>query len=127
MDVSRILPNLFVGTFPKSPLDIDQLRREFSITAVLNAQTDEDIAQWSVDWRRMESHYRQAGVEVRRVPVQDFDKDDLRRQLPECVEVLDELLREGHTVYVHCNMGVNRSPRSVAGWADAGRWPSRSC
>lgn len=112
MDVSQVLPNLFVGTFPKSPEDIDGLRRE-GIKAVLNAQTDEDMAHWSVDWRRMESYYRQAGVEVRRVPVQDFDKDDLRRQLPECVSVLDELLRKGHTVYVHCNMGVNRSPSIV--------------
>ena len=26
---------------------------------------------------------------------------------------LDELLREGHAVYVHCNMGINRSPSIV--------------
>ena len=45
--------------------------------------------------------------------MRDFDPDDLRRQLPKCVEVLDELLRQGHTVYVHCNMGINRSPSIV--------------
>ena len=113
MDVSQILPSLFVGTFPKSPQDIDRLRHDFGITAVLNAQTDDDMAYWGINWSRMESYYRQAGVEVRRVPVWDFDKDDLRRQLPECVNVLDELLRKGRTVYVHCNMGVNRSPSIV--------------
>ena len=109
MDVSQILPNLFVGTFPKGPVDIDRLRRE-GVTAVLNVQTDDDMGYWGVNWNRMESHYREAGIEVRRVPVQDFSKDDLRRQLPKCVDVLDELLREGRTVYVHCNMGINRSP-----------------
>ena len=112
MDASQILPNLFVGTFPGSPEDIDRLRRE-GVTAVLNVQTDEDMADWGVDWDRMESYYRETGIEVRRVPVRDFDPDDLRRKLPRCVEALDELLHQGHTVYVHCNMGVNRSPSIV--------------
>ena len=112
MDVSQILPNLFVGTFPKGPVDIDRLRRE-GVTAVLNAQTDDDLAYLGVNWNRMESYYREVGIEIRRAPVRDFDHDDLRRQLPGCVEVLDDLLRAGHTVYVHCNMGINRSPSIV--------------
>jgi len=68
MDVSQILPNLFVGSYPGRPEDIDQLRQEFGITAVLNVQTDDDMAIWDLDWDGLESHYRQAGVEVRRVP-----------------------------------------------------------
>ena len=72
MDVSQILPNLFVGSFPKSTEDIDRLRRE-GVTAVLNAQTDEDMAYWGVNWHGLESYYREAGIEVRRVPVRDFD------------------------------------------------------
>ena len=80
---------------------------------MLNAQTDDDMTRWGINWRRLELHYREAGVELRRVPVRDFDPDHLRRQLPKGVEVLDELLRAGHTVYVHCNMGVNRSPSIV--------------
>jgi atypical dual specificity phosphatase len=113
MDVSQILPNLFVGSYPDSPEDIDQLRQEFGITAVLNVQTDDDFAYWGVTWDCLESHYQTTGVEVQRVPVRDFDPDDLRRQLPQCIEALDELLRQGHTVYVHCNMGINRSPTIV--------------
>jgi len=112
MGVSQILPNLFVGSFPTSTDDIDRLRRE-GVTAVLNVQTDDDMAHWGVNWRRLEPYYREAGVEVRRVPVRDCDKDDLRRQLPRCIEVLDDLLRQGRNVYVHCNMGINRSPSIV--------------
>ena len=112
MGVSKILANLYVGTFPEGPEDIDRLHRA-GITAVLNIQTDEDMAHWGVHWNRMESYYREVGIDVRRVPVRDFDRDDLRRQLPKCVEVLDELLSQGHVVYVHCNMGVNRSPTIV--------------
>jgi protein-tyrosine phosphatase len=65
---------------------------------------------WGIDWPRLESHYQTTGIDVRRSPVQDFDPDDLRRSLPKCVEALDDLLGEGHMVYLHCNMGVNRSP-----------------
>jgi protein-tyrosine phosphatase len=92
------------------PEDIDRLQQEFGIAAVLSAQTEDDFAYWGIGWRRLESHYRRTGVEYRRVPVRDFDPEDLRRKLPRCVEVLDELLRQGHTVFVHCTGGVNRSP-----------------
>ena len=83
------------------------------MTAVLNVQTDEDMAYWDVNWYRLEPYYRQAAIEIRRVPVRDFDKDDLRCNLPRCVEALDGQLSQGHTVYVHCNMGINRSPSVV--------------
>ncbi len=113
MDVSRILPNLFVGSFPQGPEDVDRLRRDFGITGVLNVQTNDDMANWGLDWRRLEPYYRRLGIEVRRVPVRDFDADDLRRQLPKCADAIDELLRADRIVYVHCNMGVNRSPSIV--------------
>jgi hypothetical protein len=44
MDVSQVFPNVFVGSYPPSPEDIDRLRRGFGITAVLNAQTAEEMA-----------------------------------------------------------------------------------
>lgn len=76
-------------------------------------QSDDDLAYLGLDWNRMEACYCQSGIEVRRVPVWDFDRQDLRKQLPQCVAVLDELLREGRTVFVHCNMGINRSPSTI--------------
>lgn len=113
MDISSILPNLFVGPSPHSPRDIDQLKRDQKISAVLNVQTDDDFAYWGIDLATLETHYRKLKIEVRRIPVLDFDPDDLRRHLPECVKALDALLQRGHKVYVHCSMGVNRSPSIV--------------
>ena len=110
MDQSQILSNLFVGSCPKSPEDIDQLRREAGISAVVNVQTEGDLDYWEINWTQLETHYRNAGVEVRRVPVQDFSPHALQKHLPECVEAVDGLLKDGHVVYVHCNVGVNRSP-----------------
>ena len=107
VNASQILPNLFVGSYPASPKDIERLR-DLGVTAVLSVQTDHDLGGGVG-----EDLYAQAGIDLRRVPVRDFDPGDLRRNLPRCVEVLDELLRQGHTVYLHCSMGINRSP-SVA-------------
>jgi protein-tyrosine phosphatase len=110
MTPDQILPNLFVGSCPQDVEDIDRLKRDFSITAVLSLQTDHDLLSWRIRWDKMRASYKRMGIEIRRVPVRDFDPDELRRLLPECVRVLDELLQAGHTVYLHCNAAVNRSP-----------------
>jgi protein-tyrosine phosphatase len=116
MDVSQILPNLFVGSYPRTTGDIARLKREFGVTAVLNLQTDGDLAELDLDWDVMAAEYAQQGMDVRRVPVRDFDGDDLRRKLPQCVAALHELLELGRTVFVHCNMGINRSPSAVVAY-----------
>ena len=49
MEHSQILSNLFVGSYPKTPDDIGQLKAA-GITGVLNLQTQEDFAYHGVDW-----------------------------------------------------------------------------
>ena len=63
----------------------------------------------------------------RRVPARDFDEDDLRQNLPQCVAALDQLLTAGNTVYVHCTAGMGRAPSTVIAylvwrehWTDRG-------
>jgi protein-tyrosine phosphatase len=113
MDLSQVLPNLFVGSYPRTTGDIDRLKREFGIMAVLSLQSDDDLAELDLDSDNMAAHYAESGIEMRRVPVQDFDRNDLRKQLPRCVVALNKLLQQGSIVFVHCNMGVNRSPSVV--------------
>jgi protein-tyrosine phosphatase len=113
MDISAILPNVLVGPCPQSPQDIGRLKRDYGVSAVLNLQTDDDMDYWGFDWSELEHRYRKLGIEVRRSPIRDFDPDDLRRKLPQCVKALDALLQQGHKVYVHCSMGINRSPSVV--------------
>jgi atypical dual specificity phosphatase len=110
MDHSPVLPNLHVGSCPKTSSDIDQLKRDIGITAVVNLQTEADFAWWDIDWPVLEGHYRETDMEVRRLPVVDLNPHSLRSNLPQCVEALEALLKNGHTVYLHCNVGVNRSP-----------------
>jgi protein-tyrosine phosphatase len=123
MEFDRILPNLYVGSYPDTPEDIDQLRAT-GITAVLNVQSDDDGEHLGIDWSLLRAHYFGAGIEVRRVRIQDFDDADLREHLPEAVAELDDLLQGGRTALVHCSAGINRSPSVVIcylhwvqGWA----------
>ena len=113
MDCDQVLPQIVIGFYPQTTADIDLLKQDFGITAVLNVQSEEDDEYLSIPWSVLASHYGLSGIEVRRVPVIDFDRADLRRNLPECVAALRELLDDGHKVYVHCTAGMGRSPSVV--------------
>jgi protein-tyrosine phosphatase len=113
MHVDNITPQILVGACPRSRADIDQLQAGFGVTAVLNLQTEEDLRHWSIDWPDLEAHYGHTGIVVRRTPVRDFDPASLRENLPHCVNQLQALVQAGHTVYVHCNAGINRSPTTI--------------
>lgn len=113
MDVDEILSQVLVGSCPMDRDDVDYLKNEMGVTAVLNVQTDDDFDQWNIDWPILEGHYQDRGIEVCRVPVRDFSPETLRILLPNCVQALSELLDDGHKVLVHCTAGINRSPSTV--------------
>lgn len=110
MDYHRILPKLYVGSHPEGASDIEQLKREAGVTAVLNLQTDDDMRYFELDWDSLLNCYKGWGIELRRAPVRDFDAADLQDKLPGCVSILETLLKSGHTVYLHCSAGAGRSP-----------------
>jgi len=116
MNPSQILPGLFVGACPMRADDIDHLKADYGINAILNLQTDHDFDYLDLDFARLEARCKQLGVELRRVPIRDFDGLDLQHKLPQSVEVLNALLSAGRTVYVHCNLGMSRSPSVVVAY-----------
>jgi protein-tyrosine phosphatase len=109
MDYHQILPKLFIGSYPESTDDIERLRRE-GVTAVLNLQTDDDMNHFTLNWNSLARYYKTRGIDVRRVPVRDFDAADLQEKLPACVSTLSDLLASRHTVYLHCSAGAGRAP-----------------
>lgn len=113
LDFDQVLPRVFVGSFPECPADADRLKDEAGVSAVLNLQTAEDDDALAIQRERIDQRYRALGIQHVRVPVRDFDTDDLARKLPECTAELDRLLAAGHTVYVHCTSGIGRSPSTV--------------
>jgi hypothetical protein len=116
MNLSRVLPQLLIGTCPADIGDVDRLKTDHGVTAILSLQTDDDLDQRRLDWRRIEAGCRERAVVARRIPVEAFDGEDGLSKLSQCVAALAELLREGRTVYLHCNLGTVRSPGVVVAY-----------
>jgi len=113
MNCHRVLPSLFVGPDPREGADFEALR-SLAITAILSLQTSDDHRDRGVGWE--EEAARAAGLDFLSIPVTDFDSANLRHKLPECVKALDQMLKAGHSVYVHCTAGVSRSPTVVVAY-----------
>lgn len=116
MDFNQILPTVYVGSCPQTTYDVDRLARELGVSGVLNLQTDEDYEVLGCNWDSLARHYDSKKIEVRRVPIIDFDSHDLTLHLPEAVRALDELLGAGRFVYVHCTQGMGRAPSVVVAY-----------
>jgi len=113
MNYTEITPLIVVGGCPRNATDIDRLHQELGVSAIVNLQTSGDFSYCEVDWEELQESYSNKQMQVRRVPVLDFNRGDLRRRLPDCIQTLNALIQGGHKVFVHCNSGVNRAP-SVA-------------
>ncbi|CDJ36110.1 LOW QUALITY PROTEIN: ATP-dependent RNA helicase, putative [Eimeria mitis] len=123
MDYSRILPNLYVGSCPRQLKHIRQLKQDLKVTAVFNLQTTEDIKNNFPDpiasTRTPEAVgqlYESAGMRYVWMPTEDMSDACRKLAVAQCALVLDALIRNGHTVYVHCNAGVGRSVAAVSAY-----------
>jgi hypothetical protein len=111
MKCGCVQPNLFVGPDPKDEGDFEQLR-SMKVTAILRPSVRRGRANERPSKRRNTAARR--GLIFHNVPVADFDRAHLRRRLRDRVAVLDDLLKSGQIVYLHCTAGVSRSPTVAA-------------
>jgi Dual specificity phosphatase, catalytic domain len=112
---AQILPRLFIGSHPRTVDDIERLRRETGLTAVLNIHTDDDMRAVNLDWPPLEAYYQTCPVVLRRAPMIE-EQLELRAKLCNCIQTLSQLLAEGHTVYLHCTAGIGRAPTVAIGY-----------
>ena len=110
---SVIRPDLLVGSGPREPSDLDALQAEAGASALLSLQSDECLAKRGIDYPAQVRHGQTLGLTRARVPLRDFDPADQRRSRPAAVRALHGLLRQGHRVYIHGTVGLNRSPLVV--------------
>ena len=112
MDCAAITPKLLVGPCPLDSQEFLYLKSR-AVSAILSLLTPDDEAKLGISGI---VEATRIDLEYRNVAVNDFDDLDLKRKLSTCVEVLDDLLSKGHTVYVHCTAGVTRSPTVVTAY-----------
>jgi protein-tyrosine phosphatase len=110
MNCSMIQPSVWVGPEPRDEDDFRYLQA-LKITAILSLQDEEDRGQDGIEEEGKAA--AGAGIVFENVQVKDFSVADLQLRLPACVAALEKLAGQGHTVYVHCTAGVNRSPTVV--------------
>ncbi len=115
INFNKIVDHLFVGTCPQTTVDVTRLQ-QIGITAVLNLQTDNDFNRLRINWPELEHRYQQLGLVLNRVPIMDFNSDDLRQYLPIAVNTLSDLVNQSHNVYLHCTAGQERSPATAIAW-----------
>lgn len=112
---AQILPNLYIGSHPRTIEDIERLRLEAGITAVLNIHTDDDMRCVNLNFPPLEAHYKACPIVLRRTPMVE-EQIELRAKLCNAIQALSELLAEGHTVYLHCTAGIGRAPTVAIGY-----------
>ena len=87
------------------------------IRAVVNLQSEQDLEQYQISLERLLQFYGRAGIEIRHIPINDFDQNALSANLPAAVRVLEELMDPpGSRVYIHCTAGINRGPTLAAAY-----------
>lgn len=115
LDFSQIRANLYLGSAPGNEVDLRQLKL-MGVTGTLNLQTDVDFTDWNIDFPALQKTANDLDLVIQRVPVIDFDERDLERRMPVAVRTLQRMLGVGHTVYLHCTAGRERSPSVALAW-----------
>jgi protein-tyrosine phosphatase len=109
----EIRRDMVIGSCPMTTEDIDRIRKQTRVTAVLSLQTDECRATFGIDYKAHQRHGERQSLVMANAPMRDFDPLDQRMRLPDAVRILHDLLATDHRVYVHCTAGINRAPLTV--------------
>jgi hypothetical protein len=112
---NEVRSDLVVGSCPMTAEDLTRIRDRTGVDGVLCVQSDECLAHFGIDYSEHLRHGGRLGLDMRRVPMGDFDVADQRRHLGNAVRTLGQLLSAGRRVYVHCTAGLGRSPLVVVG------------
>lgn len=107
--VSEITDYLLVGEYPRHS-DIEWLRNEHRVTAILNLQDDEDLRINALDIAVLREVSARHGIKLVRTPIQDGSADDMAQRLVAALRDLTDLVRASERIYLHCNAGLNRAP-----------------
>ena len=106
---------LWVGSAPRRDADYAHLAA-LGIQDVLTLQTESEARLGGIPHEEALAMAARHGLVLLRIPIRDFDVRSMAAVVPEAVRVLRDLRERGRAVYVHCAVGINRSPTVAAGY-----------
>jgi hypothetical protein len=119
---------LWVGRAPRAPEEFACLR-DLGVQDVLTLQTEDEARHGGI---LPPLAFRIAvanGLALHRVEIPDMSPSALRVRTPRAALLLKDLRGRGRRVYVHCAIGLNRSPTIVAAYLvlSRGLEPDAAC
>ena len=103
---------IYIGPYPQS-VDDFKLISESGINSILNVQSDKDLIFRQINHQLQLKQAKNLGIKINRYPMEDFNQEDLAEKLKGAGDLLNKLLKEGNTVYVHCTAGMSRAAATV--------------
>ena len=103
---------IYIGPYPQSESDF-KIISESGINSILNVQSDKDLIFRQINHQLQLKQAQSYGLKINRYPIEDFNQEDLAEKLKGAGDLLNKLLQEGNTVYVHCTAGMSRAAATV--------------
>ena len=103
---------IYIGPYPQSLDDFQQISKE-GINSILNVQSDKDLIFRQINHQLQLKQAKSLGIKINRYPIEDFNQEDLAEKLKGAGDLLNKLLKEGNSVYVHCTAGMSRAAATV--------------
>ena len=104
--------NIYIGPYLQTEQDFESIYKK-GINAVLNVQTNKDLEYRQLDINILKKYANKYNINIERYPIEDFSQEELYQKLKGAGDLLNNLIKKGKNVYVHCTAGIGRAPSVV--------------
>ena len=102
--------NIFIGSYPIDDEDVRDMKN-IGITAVLNLQTQDDIAERGYSWTKMQQLYQNKGIKSAiHYSIDDYNEEEHVKKTFAAAQYLNDLVNsKNNKVFIHCSSGISRA------------------
>ena len=104
--------NIYIGPYPQCEEDFQKIS-EKGINEIINLQTVDDIKARQIKHELQKIQSKKYGININRYPIEDYCHEVMVSRLKGAADLLNDLLKKGKTVYVHCTAGMYRASSTV--------------